>query len=203
MNFTIKAKEGLVDFSIGDQFFTQTQIALTELSCFQEENYATLFEKVKNGDLEIYKKGGLVNNALSVMSKTITKFQTVSDDDLLNEDYLETKKFLRGNINTPTLKSIVEPYKDRKKDGQAFYLKQLAELTEDLLAGNITKSELKQIEKKIFSAKINLNIGEWISAKDDIIDSIVEGAYTQAIKDDFLAGLQVYIVANYPIEFHN
>lgn len=203
MNFTIKAKEGVSDFSIGTQLFTQTETALTELTCFQEVNFGVLFEKVKIGDLEIYKKGVLAVNQLNIISKTITKFQEVSDDDLLNEDYLETKRFLRGNINTATLKAIAEPYTDRKADGQAFYLKKLGEFIEMVTLGTITKQELKQIEKKIFEAKINLNIGEWISAKDNIIDSVVEGAYTQAIKDAFLADLQVYIEANYPSTFWN
>ena len=201
MNYTIKATGS--DVIIGTQTFTQTQIILTELSCFQEENYSVLFEKVKTGDLEIYKKGVLANNALSIISKTITKFQSFSDDELLNEDYLETRKFLRGNINTPNLKAIIEPYTQRQLDGEAFYLKKLGEFVEMLTNGVITKAELKLIERKIFDAKLNLNLGEWISAKDNIIDSVVEGAYTQAIKDNFLADLQVYIVANYPVEFHN
>ena len=203
MNFTIKAKEGVTDFSIGTQLFTQTQIALTEISCFQEANFSTLFEKTKIGDLEIYKNGDLVTNSLNIMSKTITKFQSISDDDLLNEDYLETKKFLRGNINTPTLKAIAEPYTQRQLDGEAFYLKKLGEFVEMYTLGTITKAELKLIERKIFDAKINLNLGEWISAKDNIIESVVQGAYTQVMKDDFLSDLQVYIEANYPVEFHN
>ncbi len=198
MNFTIKAKEGVDDFSIGNQLFTQTQIALTELTCFQEENYSILFEKVKIGDLEVYKKGQLVSNGLTIVSKTISKFQSISDDDLLNEDYLETKKFIRGNINTTTLKEIAAPYKVRKDVGQAFYLKKLSELTETLMNQGVSKQGLKQIENKIFNAKLNLNIGELVSAKDNITDSVVEGSYTQEIKDSFLIDLQPHIEANYP-----
>ena len=125
------------------------------------------------------------------------------DDDLLNEDYLETKRFVRGKITDLTLQTIDEPYIEREKDGKAFYAKERAELLLSYSLGNITKQDMRDIEDQIKGAKGNLYSGDWISAKDDIIASIVVGGYTQAYKDLFLADLQIYIESSYPEVYWN
>jgi hypothetical protein len=201
MNYTIKTKLGINDFSIGTQLFTQTEIPLTECKCLVSDNFNEFFKKVEDGDLEILKKGVLVVNQVKIISKLITKFNYDVDDALLNEDYLETKRFLRGKITDPALQSIDEPYIQREQDGRVFYAKERASLLLSLSLGNITKQDLRDIEKQIKDAKNNLYSGDYISAKDNIIDSVVGGGYTQTYKDYFLAELQVYIESSYPSSY--
>ena len=196
MNYTIKAVSS--DVVIGAQTFTQTATDLTECSCLTTEFFNPLFTAVQNGELQVLKKGQIVSNQVAIISKVITKFQSEeNEEDLLNEDYLESKRFLRANITNLETKAIDELYTARIKDGEAYYRKKRAETVKAISQGDITEADAFLIDTKTQQVKSSILSGDWKTALGYLNLTVVEGAYTQTVKDSFVSEITDYIVNAY------
>jgi len=92
---------------------------------------------------------------------------------------------------------LMNGYEQKEKDGHNYYNKKRSQLVESIVNGERTSAEAFEIDVKIKNVKDSLLTGDWITAKTYLGLTVVEGAYTQALKDEFDTEIQDYINANY------
>jgi hypothetical protein len=89
-------------------------------------------------------------------------------------------------------------YSKRKADGWDFYNRIRSNYVYLINIGQATGDDEYFIQNKMKDVKANLLSGDWVTAKKDLINVSVEGAFTEQIKTSFLTQIQSYIEANYP-----
>ena len=92
---------------------------------------------------------------------------------------------------------LMNVYEHREKDGHNYYNQKRSELVESIIAAVRTEAEAFEIDQHLTSVKDALLTGDWKTAKTYLSLTIVEGAYTQALKDEYNLEIQEYIDANY------
>ena len=92
---------------------------------------------------------------------------------------------------------LMNVYEHREKDGHNYYNQKRSELVESIIAAVRTEAEAFEIDQHLTSVKDALLTGDWKTAKTYLSLTIVEGAYTQALKDEYDLEIQEYIDANY------
>jgi hypothetical protein len=110
----------------------------------------------------------------------------------------DTKEYKVANTtsNDSAVDSIMKSYYIKESDGKDFYRKKRAQLV-NKLNNPLTEEDVMLIESKLSIVKSELLTGDWITAKRVVIKSVVEDAYTQTIKDEYLAEITTYINNNY------
>ena len=102
---------------------------------------------------------------------------------LFEEDYLITQ--------------LMNNYEQKEKDGHNYYNLKRSELVESIITAVRTEAEAFEIDTKLVNVKNALLTGDWKTAKTYLGLTVVEGAYTQDLKDEFDTEIQDYINANY------
>ena len=92
---------------------------------------------------------------------------------------------------------LMNAYEQKEKDGHSYYNLKRSELVESIIEGVRTEAEAFEIDLKLKNVKDALLTGDWKTAKTYLSLTVVEGAYTQALKDEFALEIQEYIDANY------
>jgi len=92
---------------------------------------------------------------------------------------------------------LMNAYEQKEKDGHSYYNLKRSELVESIIEGVRTEAEAFEIDLKLKNVKDALLTGDWKTAKTYLSLTVVEGAYTQALKDEFDTEIQEYIDANY------
>ena len=92
---------------------------------------------------------------------------------------------------------LMNVYEHREKDGHNYYNQKRSELVESIIAAVRTEAEAFEIDTKLKNVKDSLLTGDWKTAKTYLSLTVVEGAYTQALKDEYNLEIQEYIDANY------
>ena len=100
-------------------------------------------------------------------------------------------------VGYDVITQLMNSYVQKSSDGVVYYNKKRSELVDSILKGLITSAEAFEIDVKIKNVKDSLLTGDWITAQTYLSMTIVEGAYTQAIKDEFATEIQEYITNNY------
>ena len=115
-----------------------------------------------------------------------------------------------SEANTITLDSVIENlvgydvitqlmngYEKKEKDGHHFYNRKRSELVESIITEVRTEAEAFEIDQHLTKVKESLLSGDWKTAKTYLALTVVEGAYTQALKDEYDLEIQAYIDVNY------
>ena len=202
MNYTIYSTGA--DVTISTQTFTATPMRLVEINWLESEGaeiyYKPLFDAVDNGSLKIKLNNVDVINSLAIVSQLITlKSEDTGNFALLKEDWLDHKRFVRADYVDDAIKAIDEKYNKRVKDGQAYYRKKRAETVKKIDDVNdpLTETDAFIIDQKVKDVKDSVLTGDWKTAKAHLDLTVTEGAYTQAVKDEYDTYIVNYIVANY------
>ena len=95
------------------------------------------------------------------------------------------------------LLKYMNSYAAKEKDGHDYYNKKRSELVIKIVNGVITSEEAFQIDTKLKNVKDSLRSGDWITANSYLSIEAVEGAFTQALKDEFAGEIGEYITNNY------
>jgi len=152
----------------------------------------------------------------SELQKKIRK-QSLLKNKLIAIDYNYTSLELKFKFNKPfdgpeisALDNIVDnlvgydvitqlmvSYEQKEKDGHNYYNLKRSELVESIIEGVRTESEAFEIDQHLIRVKESLLTGDWKTAKTYLSLTVVEGAYTQALKDEFDTEIQEYITNNY------
>lgn len=112
--------------------------------------------------------------------------------------------------NTTTLDNVIDAlvgydvvtqlmngYEHKEKDGHNYYNQKRSELVESIITAVRTEAEAFEIDQHLTKVKESLLSGDWKTAKTYLALTVVEGAYTQALKDEYDLEIQTYIDANY------
>ena len=100
-------------------------------------------------------------------------------------------------VGYDVITQLMNSYVQKSSDGVVYYNKKRSELVDSIFKGVRTSAEAFEIDVKIKNVKDSLLTGDWITAQTYLSMTIVEGAYTQAIKDEFATEIQEYITNNY------
>jgi hypothetical protein len=72
-----------------------------------------------------------------------------------------------------------------------------SELVESIITEQRTEAEAFEIDQHLIRVKESLLTGDWKTAKTYLELTVVDGAYTQALKDEYALEIQEYIDSNY------
>ena len=100
-------------------------------------------------------------------------------------------------ITDATAQAIDATYDHKEIDGHAYYRKKRAELVKLILVGTITEDDADFIDVKLTNVQMKINTGDWKSAKKRLQEVTIEGAFTQAIYDEYELEISDYILNNY------
>lgn len=198
MNYTIYSTGP--DVTIGSQIFTATPISLVELTCLVDANYKQLFDAIADNTLKIQLNSIDISNGLALISQLITiNSEDEGNKALLKQDWLDKKRYVRADYVDNAIKEIDERYNKRIADGQAYYRKKRAETVKKIedIGDPLTETDAFIIDQKVKDVKDSVLTGDWKTAKAHLDSSVVEGAYTQAVKDDYDTYIIDYITNNY------
>jgi hypothetical protein len=100
-------------------------------------------------------------------------------------------------ITDPTAQAIDATYDYKILDGQAYYRKKRAELVKLIITETITEADADYIDTKLERVQLKLSTGDWKSAKKRLLEVVVEGAFTQAMYDEYETEINSYISDHY------
>ena len=119
-----------------------------------------------------------------------------------------TTPFTQDNIDTldaildtltghDTVSERMDQYNKRKSDGWTYYNEQTSNITLGIEAGLFTTEDEDFIQLKLEKTIFYIILGQWVTALKRINETVVEGVYTQDLKNNLLLYIQNYIVENY------
>jgi len=100
-------------------------------------------------------------------------------------------------VGYDVITQLMTSYTQKSSDGVVYYNQKRSELVESIIEGVRTSAEAFEIDVKIKDVKDSLLTGDWITAQVYLSMTVVEGAYTQELKDEFNTEIQDYITNNY------
>ena len=100
-------------------------------------------------------------------------------------------------VGYDVITQLMVSYEQKEKDGHNYYNQKRSELVESIITAVRTEAEAFQIDTKLKNVKDSLLTGDWKTAKTYLESTVVEGAYTQDLKDEYALEIQEYINANY------
>lgn len=100
-------------------------------------------------------------------------------------------------ITDPTAQAIDATYEYKILDGQAYYRKKRAELVKLIIIQSITEDDADYIDSKLERVQLKLSTGDWKSAKKRLLEVVVEGAFTQAMYNEYETEIDDYIANHY------
>jgi hypothetical protein len=124
---------------------------------------------------------------------TITGEFTLAEKTEIENYYMSLPLFEEDYVITQLMVS----YEQKEKDGHTYYNLKRSELVESIITAVRTEAEAFEIDTKLKNVKDSLISGDWKTAQTYLELTVVEGAYTQALKDEYNLEIQDYIDANY------
>jgi hypothetical protein len=95
------------------------------------------------------------------------------------------------------LLKYMNSYDVKEKDGHDYYNKKRSELVIKIVNGERTEEETFEIDTKLKSVKDSLLSGDWKTARAYLDLVIIEGPFTQDLKDEYYQEITDYIISNY------
>ena len=124
---------------------------------------------------------------------TITGDFTLAEKTEIENYYISLPLFEEDYLIT----QLMNNYDQKEKDGHNYYNLKRSELVESIITAVRTEAEAFEIDTKLVNVKNALLTGDWKTAQTYLGLTVVEGAYTQSLKDEFDTEIQDYINANY------
>ncbi|MCK5641178.1 MAG: hypothetical protein KAJ19_10285 [Gammaproteobacteria bacterium] len=146
-----------------------------------------------------------------------TRKQSSIKDKIISFDYDYTAKYLKVKVldtwttaNQETFDGVLDAlvgydvviqlmdgYEIKEKDGKRYYNKKRSELVDKINKAEITSTDAFTIDTKLKDVKDSLRSGDWITAQTYLTSVVVEGPFTQALKDEYDVEITDYITNNY------
>ena len=196
--------KGLLTLDVVDGWLNETSLDALITSVTISETYIKI--KIENA----------VINSIREFRKKVKKEGSIKDK-IQSYEYNSTDSILIvyadidwTTTNTTTLDTLIDnlvgydvitqlmaSYVQKSSDGVVYYNQKRSELVESIIQGIRTSAEAFEIDGKIKDVKDSLLTGDWITSQTYLGLTVVEGAYTQALKDEFNTEIQLYIDENY------
>jgi hypothetical protein len=100
-------------------------------------------------------------------------------------------------VGYDVITQLMNGYEKKEKDGHNYCNLKRSELVQSIITAVRTEAEAFEIDTKLKNVKDSLITGDWKTAQTYLGLTVVEGAYTQALKDEYNLEIQDYIDANY------
>ena len=146
-----------------------------------------------------------------------TRKQSSIKDKIISFDYDYTAKYLKVKVldtwttaNQETFDGVLDAlvgydvviqlmdgYEIKEKDGKRYYNKKRSELVDKINKAEITSEDAFTIDTKLKDVKDSLRSGDWITAQTYLTGVVVEGPFTQALKDEYDVEITDYITNHY------
>jgi len=146
-----------------------------------------------------------------------TRKQSSIKDKIISFDYNYTTKYLKVKVldtwtteNQTTFDGVLDAlvgydvviqlmdgYEIKEKDGKKYYNQKRSELVDKINKAEITSIDAFVIDTKLKDVKDSLRSGDWITAQTYLSGVVVEGPFTQALKDEYDVEISEYITNNY------
>mgnify|MGYP003670050583 FL=1 len=196
--------KGLLTLDVVDGWLNEASLDTLITSVTISETYIKI--KIENA----------VINSIREFRKKVKKEGSIKDK-IQSYEYNSTDSILIvyadidwTTTNTTTLDTLIDnlvgydvitqlmaSYVQKSSDGVVYYNQKRSELVESIIQGIRTSAEAFEIDGKIKDVKDSLLTGDWITSQTYLGLTVVEGAYTQALKDEFNTEIQLYIDENY------
>ena len=92
---------------------------------------------------------------------------------------------------------LMDGYEIKEKDGKRYYNQKRSELVDKINKAEITSEDAFTIDTKLKNVKDSLRSGDWITAQTYLGSVVVEGPFTQSMKDEYNLEITDYITNNY------
>ncbi len=146
-----------------------------------------------------------------------TRKQSSIKDKIISFDYNYTTKYLKVKVldtwttaNQETFDGVLDAlvgydvviqlmdgYEIKEKDGKKYYNQKRSELVDKINKAEITSTDAFTIDTKLKDVKDSLRSGDWITAQTYLTGVVVDGPFTQALKDEYNVEISDYITNNY------
>ena len=146
-----------------------------------------------------------------------TRKESSIKDKIISFDYDYTAKYLKVKVldtwttaNQETFDGVLDAlvgydvviqlmdgYEIKEKDGKRYYNKKRSELVDKINKAEITSTDAFTTDTKLKDVKDSLRSGDWITAQTYLTSVVVEGPFTQALKDEYDVEITDYITNNY------
>lgn len=91
----------------------------------------------------------------------------------------------------------INRYELRASDGVNYYNNFRTDLYIDIMNNIYTESQVFELENHLKNLGIEIVSGNWLTAKNTILNLSILGIFTQIMKDDILNFIDEYILNNY------
>lgn len=146
-----------------------------------------------------------------------TRKESSIKDKIISFDYNYTTKYLKVKVldtwttaNQTTFDGVLDAlvgydviiqlmdgYEIKEKDGKRYYNQKRSELVDKINKAEITSEDAFTIDTKLKNVKDSLRSGDWITAQTYLGSVVVEGPFTQSMKDEYNLEITDYITNNY------
>jgi len=130
-------------------------------------------------------------------SKDNYKLKIYVDNTWVTDDTTTLDTIIDGLEGSDVISQIMESYCTKSKDGFEYYNMKRSELVYQIQTAVLTSEDAFAIDTKLKNVKDSLLTGDWITAKNYLDLVVVEGVFTQEMKDEYELEINDYITNNY------
>ena len=196
---TLEIETG-VDWSSTEETLLDDWIATNTI----QENFLYLdvnsisINSIREFTKKVRKQSSIKNKVLSFEYNYTNQYLKLKvSDDWTTANQTTLDNILDNLAGYDVVIQLMDGYEIKEKDGKRYYNRKRSELVEKISEATITSEEAFQIDTKLKNVKDSLRSGDWITANSYLSIEAVEGAFTQALKDEFALEIGEYITNNY------
>jgi hypothetical protein len=169
-------------------------VNLTDLDTILSPTHGLLYFVQEMGCVYSY-YNTIKNNAAGVWDKDVNAVIYVKSS-VLDVENTDVTSFYPGIIKNP-IEEIKLSYEVFEADGNLYFGEIRANMVLDYKMGNITSTDIFQIETLLEPVSLKLKAGDWMTAS--YVLSLVSpvGAFTEGFKTELLTYINNYITNNY------
>jgi hypothetical protein len=146
-----------------------------------------------------YKKKSSIKNKIEsyVYDKEAKILICTVDSDWSEANTVTLDGVIDTLVGYDVVTQLMNGYEHKEKDGHNYYNFKRSQLVESIITAARTEEEAFEIDTKIVNVKNALLTGDWKTSKKYLEMTVVEGAYTQLLKDEFDLEITEYIDTHY------
>ena len=196
--------KGLLTLDVVDGWLNETSLDALITSVTISETYIKI--KIENAAInsirefrkKVKKEGSIKDKIQSYEYNSTDSILIVyADIDWTTTNTTTLDTLIDNLVGYDVITQLMASYVQKSSDGVVYYNQKRSELVESIIQGIRTSAEAFEIDGKIKDVKDSLLTGDWITSQTYLGLTVVEGAYTQALKDEFNTEIQLYIDENY------
>jgi len=196
--------KGLLTLDVVDGWVNETALDTLIESVTITETYIkikienTVINSIREFKKKVKKEGSIKNKIQTYEYNSTDSILIVYVDiDWTTANTTTLDTLIDNLVGYDVITQLMASYVQKSSDGVVYYNQKRSELVESIMQGVRTSAEAFEIDQHLTNVKDSLLTGDWITAQTYLGLTVVEGAYTQVLKDEFNTEIQLYIDENY------